>query len=645
MHPLRERLNALIQPNQSLIDRFFSALDEDYWLINLENPSDTWFSGPILASLGYTPDSIKPENGSLNFINSDDFENLLKEAKSPQRKSARTHPCKIRCKHKNGEIIYWICTGFVIENEENRPGILVVRSVDVTEETQKKVQANHFSQSLKKMLFDLGDLVLVVDRDFIVTDYHQNRIDALLFALPSEFVNKHIKEIGLSEDDLRNFIISIYEAKEEGRIPEVEFKLTFLGKTEFYSAKVASLKDDQGQLMETIFIASNITEKRQAEVRLQELALVGAKTTDLTIITDAFCNITWVNKAFEDHTGYALEEIAGRHPAMFLHGPETDPVKKAKVDQAIREKKPIRDTMVNYTKDGRKYWVDFRIDPVFNEVGMCSHFISIERDITLRKKAEEELEHTRSYLLETNRVGKVGGWSYDVVRDKVYWTDVTREIHELPEDFEPTVEKVIQFYKEGESRQKYFEVGMNAIQNGVPYDVELQIVTAKGREVWVRAIGKVEFVDGVCTRLYGTFQDIDSFKRVEKELKESSALLKYLTDHVPGCLYQYELLNDGRNRLPYVSEGLLDITGYSPEEVKINPNLIFTNIHPEDLPRVQAEILSSSETLEQWTCDYRILTKSGEFKWIRGISRPQPFPEGVQWFGFFQEIEADQVKC
>jgi PAS domain S-box-containing protein len=500
------------------------------------------------------------------------------------------------------------------------------------------------TQNLKKILYNLGDLVFVVDKDFILTEYHQNRDNELLFTLPSEYVSKHLNQIGLSDDELRNFIIAIHEAKEEGKTPEIEFRLTVNGKIEFYSAKVSSLKDDDGHLLETIFIANNITEKRLEEVRLQELSLVGSKTTDLTIITDSLCKITWVNKAFEEHTGYTLEEIAGKHPASFLHGPETDPQKRALVDLAIKNKEPIQDTMVNYTKDGRKYWVDFRIDPVFNEVGMCSHFISIERDVTNRKLAEDELELTRSYLLETNRVGRVGGWSYDVATNKVFWTDVTREIHELEEDFEPTVEKVIQFYKEGESRQKYFEVGMNALKNGVPYDVELQIVTAKGKEIWVRAIGKVEFKDGVCTRLYGTFQDIDSFKKVEKELNESSALLKNLTDHVPGCLYQYELLENGQFRLPYVSEGIFGIAGFTSEEVKSNPSLIMANIHPEDLQKVQTAINNSYLEMKQWRCDYRIITKSGNEKWVRGISRPERFQDGVHWYGFMQEIDLSQVQ-
>jgi PAS domain S-box-containing protein len=622
-------------------DLLAEELEQHYWMLNPDHEKSTWFPDAIWESLGYEAGTLsETEKQKIDFVHLDDLDAFLTMARSCSEKGQRTCEKTIRCRHKNGTQLWWHCKAFsVAAGQETLAGDpWLVRKADITEEKENEMAMSSANQNLRKILFGLGDLVFAVDKNFIVTQYIQNRDNELLFTLPSQFVNKHLKEMGLADEDLRLFIITIHESKEEG-VPQIlEFKLTVNGKPEYYTATASSLKDEDGQLLETIFIATNVTEKRLAEVRLQELSLVGSKTTDLTIITDPFCRITWVNEAFEEHTGYKLEEITGKDPASFLHGPESDPETIIKVDLALKAKMPVQDTMLNYSKDGRKYWVDFRIDPVFNEVGMCSHFISIERDVTERKKAEEELASTRALLLETNRVGKVGGWSYDVAKDKVFWTEVTREIHELPEDFEPTVEKVIQFYKEGESRQKYFEVGMNAIKNGIPYDVELQIVTAKGKDVWVRAIGKVDFKDGVCTRLYGTFQDITSFKKVEDELKQSTLRLQNLTNHVPGCLYQYEVKEDGRFLLPYVSEGILGLSGFTYEEVKENPNLIFDLIHRDDLHRVQSAIQTSYETMEQWQCDYRIVTRSGAIKWVRGISRPQRSESGVTWFGFLQEM-------
>ena len=638
-------ISKLLASNDVLSKFLDKGFEKEFFLVDLKNGEQKWFSNQVWASLGYDPIEISDvDKTQIKILNGEDFKLFIEKAKTEFGESAPYCIYALRFRHKNGKIFWWKCKGLPVVNEAGAENFMVVTYTDVTKEKLNETKALSENKRLKQVIFGLGDLVIVVDKSYIISEYYQNRDNELLFTSPSLFLNKHLNEIGLSDSHLRQFIIAINESKSEIVIPKIEFSLPIDGKVEYYAGSVSSVKDEEGQLVETIFIANNITEKKLAEVKLQELSLVGLKTTDLTILTDPFCKITWVNNAFEDHTGYKLNEVVGKIPGTFLHGPETNPETIALVDIALKSRKSVQDTMVNYAKDGRKYWVDFRIDPVFDDVGMCSHFISIERDVTSRKLAEYELATTRAYLLETNRVGKVGGWSYDVAKDKVYWTDVTREIHELPEDFEPTVEKVIGFYKEGESRNKYFEVGTNAIQNGVPYDVELQIVTAKGNEVWVRAIGKVEFKDGLCTRLYGTFQNIDSFKKVEIDLVSSSVLLKNLTDHVPGCVYQYRLMDDGSFSLPYISNGIFNLAEITSEEAREKPSLVFEAIHPEDFVRVQTAIADSYTKVEKWKCDYRIITPSKKEKWIRGISNPQRLENGMVWYGFLQEITADQVQ-
>ena len=490
----------------------------------------------------------------------------------------------------------------------------------------------------KEVLLGLGDLVFLIDKSFNVVDYRQNRDLELLFTDPSAFIGKSLNNIGLSESDFKEFIGAINEAKAENRKADLEFSLLVNGKSEYYEGSISCIKNENGQLLESILIAKNVTEKKQATKVLHELSLVGSKTTDLTIITTPDGLVSWVNKAFEQHTGYNLKEVLGKKPQSVLHGPETDLTTSEKIINAFRNRLSFQDVIINYAKDGRKYWVEFRIDPVFDEVGMCSHFISIERDITKRKYEEQELIRTREILLETNRVGKIGGFNYDVATNKVSWTDVTREIHELPEDFEPTVETVVQFYKEGESRQKYFEMGTNAIQNGVPYDAELQIVTGKGNEIWVRAIGKVDFKDGVCNRLYGTFQDIDEMKKAEIAINEGAALLENLTSNVPGCLYQYVMDDDGSFSFPFVSEGIFGMTGIKAKEIKEKPNLIFEMIHPEDTSMVNDKIIHSFHTLEKWECEYRVILSSGDVKWFWAISSPERMSNGVVWYGFLRDV-------
>ncbi len=128
---------------------------------------------------------------------------------------------------------------------------------------------------------------------------------------------------------------------------------------------------------------------------------------DIVIVTEAFPldepgpKIVFVNKAFTDLTGYTLQEVLGKTPRL-LQGPETDPDTKARIKASLLKKEPVRTTIVNYAKSGRKYWLDINIIPLKNEAGEVTHFAAIERDLTDIKQAEKEIRTKNKQLQELN---------------------------------------------------------------------------------------------------------------------------------------------------------------------------------------------------------------------------------------------------
>jgi PAS domain S-box-containing protein len=138
---------------------------------------------------------------------------------------------------------------------------------------------------------------------------------------------------------------------------------------------------------------------------------------------------------------------------------------------------------------------------------------AIARDVTSMEIAERELLRTNQFLEMAGHMAKVGYWEINLEDTTLFWSNVTRQIHEVPEDFIPVMEQGINFYREGHSRELITEVVGRSLSAGEPYDVELELVTARGNIKWVRAIGNTEFKDGRCIRAFGTFQDIDEQKR------------------------------------------------------------------------------------------------------------------------------------
>jgi PAS domain S-box-containing protein len=156
---------------------------------------------------------------------------------------------------------------------------------------------------------------------------------------------------------------------------------------------------------------------------------------------------------------------------------------------------------------------------IFNRITIQSNkgskgiLVGFNYDITDRKLAENR-------LLETYRVAQIGGWEFDLIRGNTLSSDVTREIFEVDPAFVvENLKDVIAFYKEGESRDQITMAIENCIHRDTPWDLELQIITAKGNERWIRTIGKGQKKSGKCVRLYGSIQDVDVRKRAQINLE------------------------------------------------------------------------------------------------------------------------------
>ncbi|WP_370978018.1 ATP-binding protein [Agaribacterium sp. ZY112] len=153
--------------------------------------------------------------------------------------------------------------------------------------------------------------------------------------------------------------------------------------------------------------------------------------------------------------------------------------------------------------------------------GKALRMMGTHLDITDKKHSEQMLERQTQLFEVMSDQGRIGAWSYDIESGQVYWSSMTRKIHEVSDSFIPEVESGINFYKEGESRDTISRVVAEGINQGKSWNVELILVTAKGREIWVAATGSAEFEGGKCVRLYGSFQDIDKRKRSEQALIEA----------------------------------------------------------------------------------------------------------------------------
>ena len=133
-------------------------------------------------------------------------------------------------------------------------------------------------------------------------------------------------------------------------------------------------------------------------------------------------------------------------------------------------------------------------------------------------KRTELLQRQQRVMESMSQQAHIGAWEYDVESETTFWSDTTRQIFGVDKYFEPSQRATLSFFSEAEAA-KLGELERKAIQEGTPWEEELIITTAQGKEVWVASTGEAEIRDGRCVRLFGSFQDIDQRVRTAAELK------------------------------------------------------------------------------------------------------------------------------
>ncbi|WCM49964.1 diguanylate cyclase [Pseudomonas sp. WJP1] len=133
--------------------------------------------------------------------------------------------------------------------------------------------------------------------------------------------------------------------------------------------------------------------------------------------------------------------------------------------------------------------------------------------------------------------------------------------------------------------------------------------------------------------------DITERKRVHEALAARDLLLKKLSAHVPGGIYQFKMEFDGRFSVIYASDGIREIYELEPDVLLLNAEAIFTRIHPQDTTRVRASIRASANALSHWREEYRVQLPQRGLRWVRGEATPEELPGGgVLWHGYISDI-------
>ncbi|MFO0930295.1 MAG: PAS domain S-box protein [Gemmataceae bacterium] len=194
-------------------------------------------------------------------------------------------------------------------------------------------------------------------------------------------------------DDLPRIRASAQYARDTRTECHTEYRIRRAdGASRWMAARGRFLLDDRGEPYRMIGVAQDVSDRKQAEAERDRLAMIARRTANGVIVTDAAGRIEWVNDGFTRLSGYTLDDVRGRRPADFLHGPGTDQATVARLARS----EGVHQGLLQYHRDGRPYWIDLEVQAVHDEHGRLVSYLSLELDITARKLAETALRESEA---------------------------------------------------------------------------------------------------------------------------------------------------------------------------------------------------------------------------------------------------------
>lgn len=245
---------------------------------------------------------------------------------------------------------------------------------------------------------------------------------------------------------------------------------------------------------------------------------------DAIVIADSAGIIVGWNPGAERIFGYTEADLLGQEVARLVPQRYLEPHLAGM--SRIRAGGPGRlvGTAAELTglhKDGREVPIELSLSAWTSHEGVFA--TALIRDISERKQAEHRQRRLLELLNETGQMAQVGGWQLNVDTQTLQWTDEVFRIYEVEPRVQPSVAEAILYYAP-ESRPVIAAALQAAIDAGTPFDLELSLVTARGRRRQVRAQGHPERHEGRVVRVYGAFQDITERLALESQFRQAQRM-------------------------------------------------------------------------------------------------------------------------
>ncbi len=406
--------------------------------------------------------------------------------------------------------------------------------------------------------------------------------------------------------------------------------------------ELAHLAQSFNHMAETV---NNVhrTLETQVEARSYELHKLSMlqnaildKAGALVVVLDREGRIRRFNRACEELSGYAFEDVEGRFAWDFLLPPEErDRVNREAFDALARSPQSLRNSYTNHwiARNGARRLIEWSNSILPDEQGEMEFMVSIGTDVTEKRLAETALKESELGLNEAQRIAQVGSWAFDVASGTLSWSDETYRLFEVDKATFVASYQAFMDAVHPDDRERVSQAYIDSLTNPAPYEIAHRIRMPDGRIKWVNERCEMHFdASGKAAHATGTVQDITQRRQAEEALRLYANVFEHSGEAI--------LISDSHNRILAVNPAFTQLTDYDIDDIRDkNPQVLKAT---QSFDETHQAMMAALEQAGYWQGEVLDRRKDGSLfpKWVTVSAVRDPGGHISHYITSFTDITA-----
>jgi PAS domain S-box-containing protein len=390
------------------------------------------------------------------------------------------------------------------------------------------------------------------------------------------------------------------------------------GSTVWTEVSASLIRDANGSPIQILGVSRDISARLLTEQKINLQAAALESAANAIMITDREGTIQWINPAYEQLTGYSLQEVIGQNPRILKSDKQPLEFYKNLWD-TILNGRAWHAELVNKRKDGSLYTEEETITPLLDDSGAITHFIGIKQDISGRKQIEDDLRVSEERFRNILETIEDGYYEVDLKGSFIFFNPALPRIYRYAPD--ELMGLNYRHYMDSENAEAVFRVFNQVFRTGVPaHDIEWKVICNDGERLFIQASASlIKDLKGNNTGFRGIVRDITSRKQAELDLQKSHSLLQATLESTADGI----LVVDNHGHISMANHRFAEMWSIPHDSLEASEVSVSRSLILKDLKEPQAFLDRTQEIYNNPTTESFDVIELKDGRIFERISRPQ----------------------